>query len=409
MKTRFSTIHRVLHLLAFTFLLAGAAPAQAANSAAIDEVLKLKSAGVADDTIVAFVQSKNQNFELGAEDILALRDRGLPTTVLNAMLSSGKMSAPSRPAPQQPPAPSPAPPAAPPTQAYPPGPSSPPAQPGAPAPSAPPSQPPSAPVPVAYPTTVGLPAGASADMAYFYQELSPYGRWVLGEDRQWYWQPAVALSTPSWRPYWDNGHWLYTNDGWYWSSDYPWGWAAFHYGRWNLHPHFGWVWAPDRVWAPAWVVWRSGGDYCGWAPLPPGAYWDSPGGRFLYHGRRVEVGFGFGLDWMHFSFCYTRELGEHHRWRPGNEVEIRSVFGRTAFLREMHGGERHEGYFNRGIEPSHVGQMRGRAVETVRIQDLHSPTGHGGRERYSDDRRTLEVYRPQFGGGRERGGGRDRR
>jgi hypothetical protein len=36
---------------------------------------------------------------------------------------------------------------------------------------------------------------------------------------------------------------------------------------------YGWVWVPGRdadlEWGPAWVSWRTGGDYVGWAPLPP--------------------------------------------------------------------------------------------------------------------------------------------
>ena len=32
--------------------------------------------------------------------------------------------------------------------------------------------------------------------------------------------------------------------------------------------HF-WVWVPGVEWAPAWVTWRVGGGYIGWAPLPP--------------------------------------------------------------------------------------------------------------------------------------------
>lgn len=31
----------------------------------------------------------------------------------------------------------------------------------------------------------------------------------------------------------------------------------------------GWVWVPGVEWAPAWVSWRVGGGYIGWAPLPP--------------------------------------------------------------------------------------------------------------------------------------------
>jgi hypothetical protein len=31
----------------------------------------------------------------------------------------------------------------------------------------------------------------------------------------------------------------------------------------------GWVWVPGREWGPAWVDWRRGTRYFGWAPLPP--------------------------------------------------------------------------------------------------------------------------------------------
>ena len=52
----------------------------------------------------------------------------------------------------------------------------------------------------------------------------------------------------------NDGHWVYTDDGWYWDSNYEWGWAAFHYGRWNHVDNYNWVWSPDTVWAmPSWV------------------------------------------------------------------------------------------------------------------------------------------------------------
>ena len=44
---------------------------------------------------------------------------------------------------------------------------------------------------------------------------------------------------------------------------------AYHYGRWVLERRMGWFWMPGDEWAPAWVDWRHGGDYVGWAPLPP--------------------------------------------------------------------------------------------------------------------------------------------
>jgi len=55
------------------------------------------------------------------------------------------------------------------------------------------------------------------------------------------------------------------------ASNYPWGWAPFHYGNW-VYADAGWCWVPGRVWAPAWVDWRYGNGYVGWYPLPPVGY-----------------------------------------------------------------------------------------------------------------------------------------
>ncbi len=71
------------------------------------------------------------------------------------------------------------------------------------------------------------------------------------------------------QPYATNGNWMYTEAGWTWASDYNWGWAPFHYGRWFYENGYGWMWVPGSEWAPAWVSWSSGGDYYGWAPLGP--------------------------------------------------------------------------------------------------------------------------------------------
>ncbi len=102
--------------------------------------------------------------------------------------------------------------------------------------------------------------------AEFYEPLSPHGVWVeLGHYGRC-WRPArLAVS---WRPY-CYGHWVWTDCGWYWASDEPWAWACYHYGSWVDHPDYGWVWVPGIEWAPAWVTWRVGGGYCGWAPLAP--------------------------------------------------------------------------------------------------------------------------------------------
>ena len=106
----------------------------------------------------------------------------------------------------------------------------------------------------------------SVSLSVFQKSLSPYGRWM---NNSRYGQVWVA-NERNFTPYETGGHWAYTDYGWTWVSDYDWGWAPFHYGRWNWEPNVGWYWVPGYNWGPAWVAWRNGGDYYGWAPLAPG-------------------------------------------------------------------------------------------------------------------------------------------
>src|SRR5690606_33962949 len=97
------------------------------------------------------------------------------------------------------------------------------------------------------------------------------------------------------RPYYSSGHWEMTSYGNTWVSDYDWGWAPFHYGRWHHAGRRGWLWIPGTQWGPAWVSWRSGGGHYGWAPLGPGVninisigripdfYWVFIPQRSIYH------------------------------------------------------------------------------------------------------------------------------
>jgi hypothetical protein len=102
----------------------------------------------------------------------------------------------------------------------------------------------------------------------FDEPLSPYGHWEYISSYGRCWVPAGV--DPSWRPY-CNGHWESTDAGWYWVSDEPWGWATYHYGRWDFDQRVGWFWVPQTMWAPAWVTWHRGAGYVGWCPLPPSA------------------------------------------------------------------------------------------------------------------------------------------
>src|ERR1043166_8150460 len=64
----------------------------------------------------------------------------------------------------------------------------------------------------------------------FEAPLSPYGRWLDTPEYGRVWQPQDHAS--DWRPYGDDGRWVYTSYGWTWESNQPWGWACFHYGNW---------------------------------------------------------------------------------------------------------------------------------------------------------------------------------
>ena len=99
----------------------------------------------------------------------------------------------------------------------------------------------------------------------FYEPLSSYGDWVQVQD-QYVWVPHGV--DHDWRPY-THGHWENTDQGWFWASSEPYGWATYHYGRWGYSHDVGWFWVPGTVWAPAWVAWRGSDSYLGWAPLPP--------------------------------------------------------------------------------------------------------------------------------------------
>ncbi|MBC7554121.1 MAG: hypothetical protein H7257_09085 [Taibaiella sp.] len=100
----------------------------------------------------------------------------------------------------------------------------------------------------------------------FYDLLAPYGQWIEDAKLGYVWSPDVDND---FRPYYTNGHWSLTDYGNTWISDYQWGWACFHYGRWTYDSYYGWLWLPGNNWGPAWVSWRKGSGYYCWAPLSP--------------------------------------------------------------------------------------------------------------------------------------------
>jgi len=189
----------------------------------------------------------------------------------------------------------------------------------------------------------------------FYAPLSAYGRWddVPGVGHCW----IPTQVGPDWRPY-TQGHWERTDAGWYWASDEPWGWATCHYGRWDWRQDAGWYWAPDVQWAPAWVSWRNGGGYVGWAPLPPAA--------------RFEAGAGIQFDVNLIpqrSFCFVPEA---HFTEPVRSTTVIvnniTIINKTVNITNIR--VVNKTIINEGPPPQRIEQATGHPVQVVRAAEL---------------------------------------
>ncbi|HEV2840623.1 MAG TPA: DUF6600 domain-containing protein [Chthoniobacterales bacterium] len=149
-------------------------------------------------------------------------------------------------------------------------------------------------------------ARVDVSIDFFYDNIGSDGNWVEVADYGYCWQPTVAVSNAKWRPYSD-GYWVYTDVGWTWVSNEDFGWATYHYGRWTRLRDRGWFWVPGREWGPAWVSWRTGGDYVGWAPLPPRGRGDVDYDNRTISGQ-VDVEFDIGPSY--YNFVDVRYIGE---------------------------------------------------------------------------------------------------
>lgn len=188
----------------------------------------------------------------------------------------------------------------------------------------------------------------------FYSSLSPYGEWVTTGSYGMCWRPnGVPIG---WRPY-TYGHWVWTDYGWTWVSDDPWGWAVFHYGRWAFDSQFGWVWAPDYVWAPAWVEWRWGSGYLGWAPMPPG-----------FHFRVDVVVTGddgdFGVAVGGWNFIRAEDIGRP-RYSFVEREGVPRVMGSTRNVTKFRFTSR--GVYSVGLPKEQVERATHKRIETVSV------------------------------------------
>jgi hypothetical protein len=214
----------------------------------------------------------------------------------------------------------------------------------------------------------------NVDYDVFYSSLSPYGRWVnySGYGQVW------ICNDNGFRPYYSGGHWAYTTYGWTWVSNYNWGWAPFHYGRWGYDPFYGWFWVPGYQWAPAWVGWRNGGGYYGWAPLAPG----------------MQVGAGMSYNnipannWTFVPQSHISNTNINNYYV--NNTQNTTIINNTTIVNntDTYGGTR----FVSGPTKQEVENNAGIKINTVPVKNVTNPaqittdgTPNGGE---------VKIYRP---------------
>jgi len=104
----------------------------------------------------------------------------------------------------------------------------------------------------------------------FRQELRPYGQWLVVAPYGKVWAPSPDIVGKNFTPYLSEGQWFYDpKKGWSFDANYKFADLVFHHGRWVHVQSLDWLWVEDKEWGPAWVQWKTGSEYVGWAPLPP--------------------------------------------------------------------------------------------------------------------------------------------
>ncbi|MEZ5299084.1 MAG: DUF6600 domain-containing protein [Verrucomicrobiales bacterium] len=213
--------------------------------------------------------------------------------------------------------------------------------------------------------------------APFYDELEPWGDWIDSPDYGTIWQPDLAVDA-SWSPYSD-GSWGYSDYGWTWISNEPFGWATYHYGRWVLLDRCGWCWVPGLDWAPSWVSWRVCDDYVAWAPLPPAARWHAS----LGIGGWVDASCGIGPAWYNvISVSHFNVADCRSRLIPRRDCA--PILARTRNVTRLHCDDGDRLRRIRCDGPDFV-RLAERCPQPIRRFALEP---HGGREKADGGRAT---------------------
>jgi hypothetical protein len=141
-----------------------------------------------------------------------------------------------------------------------------------------------------------------------YSDLDDYGDWRDEPEYGHVWYPRHV--EVGWAPY-SVGYWNWVGPwGWTWVDDEPWGFAPFHYGRWNYFAG-GWGWCPGPYYAP---------------PIYGPAFVGFYGGG----GFGFGFGFGGGIGWFPLGFGEPFFPGFHCSRGFIERVNVRNTFIRNT-------------------------------------------------------------------------------
>lgn len=228
------------------------------------------------------------------------------------------------------------------------------------------------------PPSSAAPVYGEISITYIYDYLSNYGYWVYYLPYGYVWIPRGVGR--HWRPY-THGRWVWTEYGWTWISHHPWGWIPFHYGRWGWDNRLGWFWVPDVIWAPAWVIWRFGDLYIGWAPLPPG----------------VDFIPGVGLRWgrlelpnYYWVFVEGRRFHSNQLQAWVLPPERNMTIINYTVIRDRYTVRGRDVVINDALSPQEIERLTRRPVTKVNVKEVQKPEETGGG---LDE---VRIYRPQI-------------
>jgi hypothetical protein len=338
-------------------LLAAALSTVTAGTA--DDLIALAKSGVDEEVVKAYIENSATPFALTSADIVTLKDLGLSSKLIIEALKHDQQNDSVVTTDTEP--------------AYPESTAVSPAQ-------------------TAF-SPVTAPPPDEQNISFFYSALYPYGTWI-NVDGNWCWQPNATTLDDDWAPYCNHGQWVWTDYGWTWVSKYTWGWAPFHYGRWFRRSNYGWLWQPDNEWGPAWVAWRTGSDYCGWAPLPPRGRF-VPNQGFYFGASLVDDDAEFGLSFSDFYFVPIENFHDRHLFGhvvPSSHAE--NIYKKTVFQKNSFAVVNNH-LVNQGVPVSVVEKATKTRINPVVLTEEHLRPGEPIQST-TVSKNKLMIYKPSI-------------